>query len=122
MVKEENLIKDKTYHFALEIIELYKYLKYKKQEFVLSKQVLRSGTSIGANVEEAQAAQSKKDFLYKLNIASKEARETLYWLKLLNDSGYIEDYSNKKMLFSEINSIINILTRKTKTLMENKNE
>ena len=73
-------------------------------------------------VEEAQAAQSKKDFLAKLSIASKEARETLYWLRLLNDSEYIENYSNKDTLFIEINSIINILTKIIKTLIEGKNE
>jgi four helix bundle protein len=121
-VKEENLIKEKTYDFALAIIKLYKFLNFEKKEFVLSKQILRSGTSIGANIEEAQAAQSRKDFLNKLCIASKEARETLYWLRLLNDSGFIENYSNKGSLFIEINSIINILTKIIKTLTENKSE
>jgi four helix bundle protein len=120
-MKEENLIKDKTYKFSLKIIELYKFLAL-KNEYVLSKQILRSGTSIGANVEEAQAAQSKKDFLAKLSIASKEARETLYWLRLLNDSGFIENYSNKDTVFIEINSIINILTKIIKTLTEGKSE
>ena len=122
-MKEDNLIKEKAYSFALEIIELYKYSKIEKKEFVLSKQILRSGTSIGANIEEAQAAQSKKDFLSKISIASKEARETLYWLKLLNDSGHIQNYSNKDALFDEITSIINILTKIIKTLQERqKNE
>ncbi len=82
----------------------------------MSKQILRSGTSIGVNVEEAQAAQSKKDFLSKLSIASKEARETLYWLKLLKDANYLQNYNNTELLFEEINSIINILTRIIKTL------
>ena len=118
-MKEENLIKEKTYNFALKIIELYKFLNFEKKEFVLSRQILRSGTSIGANVEEAQAAQSKKDFLSKLSIASKEARETFYRLRLLNDSGYIENYSSKDLLFREINLIINILTKIIKTLQEN---
>ncbi len=122
-MKEENVIKEKAYNFALEIIELYKYLKIEMKEFVLSKQILRSGTSIGANIEEAQAAQSKKDFLSKISIASKEARETLYWLKLLNDSSHIQNYSNKDALFDEITLIINILTRIIKTLQERqKNE
>jgi len=119
-MKESNLIKEKTYNFALEVIKLYRYLKDESKEFILSKQILRSGTSIGANVEEAQAAQSKKDFLSKISIASKEARETLYWLKLLNDAGYIENYSSKDLLFREINSIINVLTKIIKTLVENK--
>ena len=120
-MKEENLIRGKSYKFALEIIELYKFL-IAKNEYVLSKQILRSGTSIVANIEESQAAQSKKDFISKLSIANKESRETLYWLKLLNDSGYIQNYSNKDTLFKEINSIINILTKIIKTLTENKND
>ncbi len=115
--KEENLIREKSYKFALEMVKLYNSLLM-KNEYVLSKQILKSGTSIGANVEESQAAQSKKDFISKLSIANKEARETLYWLRLLNDSGYIQDYSNKDTLFNEINSIINILTKIIKTLQE----
>ena len=115
--KEENLIREKSYKFALEMVKLYNSLLM-KNEYVLSKQILKSGTSIGANVEESQAAQSKKDFISKLSIANKEARETLYWLRLLNDSGYIQDYSNKNTLFNEINSIINILTKIIKTLQE----
>ncbi len=122
-MKEENLIKEKTYSFALEIVKLYRYLSIEKKEFVLSKQILRSGTSIGANIEEAQASQSRKDFLSKISIASKEARETLYWLKLLNDSNYIQNYSYREVLLDEITSIINILTRIIKTLQERqKNE
>jgi four helix bundle protein len=85
-------IDERTFKFALSIIELYKYLKEHK-EYVLSKQLLRSGTSIGANVEEAQAAQSKKDFTSKMSIASKEARETRYWLRLLDQSYYLNDFS-----------------------------
>ncbi|MGA1847601.1 four helix bundle protein [Deferribacter abyssi] len=115
-MKEENLIKEKSYKFALEIIELYKFLNFNQKEYVMAKQILKSGTSIGANIEEAQAAQSKKDFLAKMSIASKEARETLYWLKLLDDSGYLKNYHNKDLLFTEINSIINILTKIVKTL------
>jgi four helix bundle protein len=82
---KDNIVLNKSFDFALEIIELYKILK-SKNEFVISKQLLRSGTSIGANVEEATAAQSKKDFATKMSIASKEARETRYWLRLLNKS------------------------------------
>src|SRR5690554_5817458 len=84
-MKTENLIADKTFDFALDIIDFYIQLKDEK-EYVLSKQLLRSGTSIGANVEEAIAAQSKKDFINKMSIASKEARETKYWLRLLSES------------------------------------
>ncbi len=116
-MRDDNLIRKKTYDFALEIIKLYKFLT-SKNEFVLSKQILRCGTSIGANVEEAQAAQSRKDFMSKLSITSKEARETLYWLRLLNDSKFLDDYENKSFLFDEINSIINIITKIIKTLKE----
>jgi four helix bundle protein len=110
----DNLIKEKSYTFALLTIDLYKFL-IKKGEFVLSKQILRSGTSIGANIEEAQDSQSRKDFLSKISIVSKEARETLYWLKLLKESNLIENYPKENELFTEINSIINILTKITKT-------
>jgi four helix bundle protein len=89
-VKSESVISTKSYAFALEVIKIYKYLINEKKEFVLSKQLLRSGTSIGANINEAVSGQSKRDFVHKLSIALKEARETLYWLKLLADSGYIE--------------------------------
>jgi four helix bundle protein len=87
---EDNLIKDKSKKFALRIIRLYKYLTVKKREFVLSKQVLRSGTSIGANIEEASGGQSKKDFVAKIYIAYKEARETKYWLELLKEGAILE--------------------------------
>ena len=89
--KKENVICDKSYAFALRIVKLYKFLTGEQKEFVLAKQLLRSGTSIGANVEEAIAASSKADFVHKLNIAAKEARETSYWLRLLKDSQYIPD-------------------------------
>ena len=78
---KDNVVLNKSFDFAIEIIELYKILK-SKNEFVISKQLLRSGTSIGANIEEANAAQTKKDFATKMSIASKEARETRYWLKI----------------------------------------
>ena len=82
---------DRTYALALRIVKAYKYLKEEKQEYVMSKQLLRSGTSIGAQVREAKFAQSRADFVSKLSIALKEANETLYWLELLHDSGFIED-------------------------------
>jgi len=81
----ENILRDKSYAFALRTIKLYKHLE-QQREFVLSKQVLRSGTSIGANVEEAGQAQSKPDFVHKLSIAQKESFETHYWIRLLRDS------------------------------------
>jgi four helix bundle protein len=83
---KENAIKLKSYQFALRIIKLYKHLHNDQKEFVLSKQLLRSGTSIGANIEEASGSQSKKDFIAKFHISLKEAKETHYWLRLLKDS------------------------------------
>ena len=85
----ENIVKDKSKAFALRIIKLYKYLRQDKKEYVLSQQLLRSGTSIGANIVEAHHAMSKKEFLAKMNIALKEAAETEYWLDLLKESEYI---------------------------------
>ena len=84
-------VRDKSYAFALRMIKMYQHLTKDKQEFILSKQVLRSGTSIGANIEEASGAQSYKDFLAKMTIAYKEAQETHYWLRLLHDSGYFTE-------------------------------
>lgn len=83
---KENVLKDKAYTFALRIVKLYQHLAKEKQEYVISKQILRSGTSIGANIEEAGQAQSKPDFIHKLSIAQKESFETHYWLRLLRDS------------------------------------
>ena len=86
---KNNVIKEKSFSFALEIVKTYKFLSSEKKEFVLSKQMLRSGTSIGANIREAEHAQSKADFIHKLSIALKEANETEYWLDLLFQSGYL---------------------------------
>lgn len=86
---KENIVQAKSYAFASRIVKAYRYLVSEQREFVLSKQLLRSGTSIGANVEEALAASSTADFANKLNIAAKEARETSYWLRLLHDNGFL---------------------------------
>ena len=104
---KNNLIQQKTFEFSIKIIGLYKLLQEQK-EFVISKQVLRSGTSIGANIEEAIAAQSTKDFISKLSIACKEARETNYWIRLLSSTELVKniDYS---IFLEESNSIINII-------------
>lgn len=107
-MKTENLIADKTFDFALDIIDFYIQLKDEK-EYVLSKQLLRSGTSIGANVEEAIAAQSKKDFINKMSIASKEARETKYWLRLLNKSKLTQ--LDCKNYLNDIEHILNIISK-----------
>jgi four helix bundle protein len=90
---KENILKDKSYGFALRIIKAYKFLSQEQREFVLSKQMLRSGTSVGALIREAEHAQSKADFINKLNIGLKEANETEYWLMLLKDSGFIDEKS-----------------------------
>ena len=89
MSEKKNIIKDKSFQFAKRIIKLYKYLSESKKEYVISKQLLRSGTAIGALVREAQNAESRADFIHKLGIAQKECDETLYWLELLFESGYL---------------------------------
>ncbi|MFY0673996.1 MAG: four helix bundle protein [Bacteroidia bacterium] len=111
---KENLIQNKSFDFALLIIEVYKKMT-NQNEFVLSKQLLKSGTSIGANVEEAIAGFSKKDFTAKMSISSKEARETRYWLRLIEKSQLVKiDVSHE---LKEIEGIINILTKIVKTSM-----
>lgn len=114
---KKNEILELSFDFALMIIELTKYLKQKK-EFVISNQILKSGTSIGANVAEAQAAQSTKDFIAKLSIASKEVRETDYWLRLLDKSGYLDGFTDKDKLFEYGQSIVKLLTSIIKTTKE----
>src|SRR5580692_9797982 len=103
----KNIIHEKSFDFALEIVELFKRLQTER-EYVLSKQLLRSGTSIGANVEEALAGQSRRDFLSKMSIASKEARETRYWLRLMKASKLEgEDYSG---LLNRVEELARMLT------------
>lgn len=109
---KSNIILDKSFDFALAIIEVYKKMR-KEKEFVLSKQLLKSGTSIGANVNEATAGQSKKDFIAKMAIASKEARETNYWLRLIQASEIVSvDVRNE---LKESGEILGILTAIVKT-------
>lgn len=110
---KENIIQQKSFDFALLIIELYKKL-IKRNEFVLSKQILRSGTSIGANIEESVGAQSRNDFISKISISYKEARETEYWLKLLLGGKFItqEEFN---IYSSEIVVILKLLTAIQKT-------
>jgi len=111
-MKTENRILELSFDFSLQVIDLYKLL-IQQNEYVLSKQLLRSATSIGANVEEANERQTKKDFIMKMSIASKEARESRYWLKLLDKSQFIKyDYTN---YLDKIEHIINILTKIVKT-------
>jgi four helix bundle protein len=111
----ENVIETKSYNFAIDVINTYKKLQEDK-EFILSKQFLRSGTSIGANVMEALRANSRKDFLFKMNIALKEANETEYWIKLLIDTGYLKGDSYIKLISDckEICRILNAIVRSTR--------
>ena len=88
-MKEENIIKKKSYLFAVRIIRLFQYLTTTKKEFILSKQLLRSGTSVGANVRESEHSESNADFIHKFAIAQKEINETIYWLELLQNTEYI---------------------------------
>jgi len=105
---KDNVIQTKSFNFAIEIIETYKLLQ-KKKEFILAKQLLRSGTSVGANIEEAIGGQSKKDFISKLSIAYKEARESLYWIRLLEATGYLESIEAKSIK-NNANEICKILS------------
>ena len=113
-MKTDNQILTDSKAFAIRIIKLYMYLKENKQEYILSKQILRSGTSIGANVRESVNAQSLMDFINKMNIALKEANETEYWLELLNETSFIDEKQ-----FSSINNdcskIVGTLTKIIKT-------
>ena len=114
----DNIIYNKSYDFAIRVVRLYKYLVAEHKEYVLSKQVLRSGTAIGALVREAKFAQSKADFISKMSIALKEANETSYWLDLLQDTNYI----NQKMhhdINSDISEIISLLVSIVKSSKNN---
>ena len=113
-MKNENVIVEKSKAFALRIIKMYQFIVKEEKEFVLSKQVLRSGTSIGANVKEAIRGQSKPDFYAKMNIALKEASETEYWLELLHESGYIEEQAFQS-IYDDCQELIKILVSITKT-------
>ena len=120
---KENIIADKTYNFAVRIVNLYKYLIKTEKEFVLPKQLLRCGTSIGANVSEAVKAQTTADFYTKLTIALKEANETQYWIKLLYDTNYLteQQYSSIKKDIDEIVAILVAITKTTKEKIKLKN-
>ena len=115
---QDNPIEKRAYNFALRIIKAYKYLTQQQVEFVLSKQMLRSGTSIGAMMRETKFAQSRADFVSKASIALKEANETLYWIELLHDSEYIDDKTFES-IHQEANEIISILASIVKTTKEN---
>ena len=115
----ENISIEKSFAFAVRIVNLNKHLTDKHKEYVLSKQLLRSGTSIGANISEAQRGQSKADFISKMSIALKEANETQYWLKLLYKTDYLNQ-SQFDSISADINELISILTAICKTSISNK--
>ena len=113
----KNIVMDKSKAFAIRVIKLYKYLCENKNEFVISKQLLRSATSIGANIKEAQCGQSKKDFIAKMYIAYKEANETEYWLELLHESDILED-NLFDSLYEDNHELIKILASITKSVRQ----
>jgi TIGR02436 family protein len=115
---KENILKEKAYSFALRVVKLYQYLAEEKREFVISKQVLRSGTSIGANLEEANQAQSRLDFIHKLSISQKESFETHYWIRILRDSDYIGPKLANSML-RDCEEIQKLITASIKTAKAN---
>ena len=118
IILEENTVKYKSKKFAVRIINLYKYLCDEKKEFILSKQVLRSGTSIGANIAESETAMSQKDFLAKIYIALKECNETLYWLDLLYETDYITD-NQFQSLKTDCEEMRRMMSATTKTMLSN---
>ena len=113
-----HVIEVKSFEFAIKIVELYKFLSYEKKEHVLSKQLLRSGTSIGANVAEAEDGISKPEFIAKMSIALKEANETLYWLRLLAKTNYLDDYQDSALV-DECFEIRRLLAKIVKSAKEN---
>ena len=121
---KENIIKNKSFGFAIRIVKLYQFLCEEKREFILSKQVLRSGTSVGAMVREAEHAESKNDFKHKMSIAQKEINETIYWLELLKET----DYLSKEQFFSlnadavEIIKLITSIIKSTKVNINKENK
>ena len=117
MLESKNVIKEKSKNFAIKVVRLYKSLKENKNEYVLSKQILRSGTSIGANIAEAECASSQKDFLNKMYVSFKECAETIYWLDLLYNTEYISDKEYNSVI-NDCNELKKMLSSITKTLSE----
>ena len=111
----KSILKDRSYAFAIEIVKLSKRLQEEKKEFVLSKQILRSGTAIGALIREAEFGQSKPDFIHKMSVGLKEANETDFWLSLLKDTNYLAQDKYLE-LFKDCNEIISMLVATIKTL------
>ncbi|MBI1764357.1 MAG: four helix bundle protein [Acidobacteria bacterium] len=114
----ESLVKDTSYKFAVRVVRLYKYLTEEKREFILSKQLLRSGTSIGANVKEATQAESRADFIHKMAIALKEASETEYWLELLKETEYLDE-AGFNSIYADCQELLKLLTAIIKSSKQN---
>lgn len=116
----ENIVATKSYAFAIRVVKLYKHLSQDKKEFVLSKQMLRSGTAIGALIKEAEHAQSKADFLNKMNVALKEANETEYWLMLMKDTEYLSEteFQSIKNDCLELLKLLISIVKSTKTSLK----
>ncbi len=112
---KDNILKSKSLNFAIRIVNLYKYLSQEKREMVISKQLLRSGTSIGANISESEYAQSKADFITKLHISLKEAGESEYWLELLKKTDYLSE-TQYQSLIEDCREILKLLASSLKTL------
>ena len=118
MPKDDNLIQKKSYAFAIRMVKLFQHLSKKKNEWILSKQLLRCGTAIGANVEESIGGQSRADFVAKMSIAYKEARETLFWLRLLHDTSYLSP-KEFQSLFADADELCRILSSILTTTKKN---
>jgi len=114
MIEKKNVVVEKSFRFAVRIVRLYQFLCAEKREYVLSKQLLRCGTSIGANIQEAIHAQSKKDFLNKINVALKEANETQYWINLMYATNFLDE-KQKESIYTDCDEIISILVAIVKT-------
>lgn len=119
---KENIVKNKSFEFAIRVVKLYQFLCDQQKEFVLSKQLLRSGTSVGAMVREAEHAETKKDFIHKMAIAQKEINETMYWLELLQQTQYLnnEQFESVNNDALEIIKLITSIIKTAKTNIKNK--
>lgn len=121
MSETKSILKDKSFAFAIEIVKSYKVLIEEKREYGMSKQLLRSGTSVAANIREAKNAESKNDFIHKLGIAQKECDETLYWLELLKETEYLNNESFLK-LYDEANQILKMIRSTILTIKQKKSQ
>lgn len=117
-MKKDNVVQDKSYAFAVKIVKTCSTIMKQQNEYILSKQLIRSGTSVGANIEEAIGGQSRKDFFAKLTISYKEARESHYWIRLLNDTGYLEKEKTTELL-KDCDELLRIIGSIQKSIRSN---